>query len=307
MWQEMITFLKSWFVFPGVGPVWMLIAVGLAVAFGAIWLVVHRPPLFKRPWLWAVAAVSAFLTLLAVVFVQIPLQTWTYQALTNFWSDQTLYDWLLLAAIPQILLSGLVQEGAKMVPIVAWWYSGRRLDPKLGLAIGAIAGAGFGIFEAFWVHGQVFASGWTWDVVQSGGYQAFLPFSERFFTVGAHTAMSALAGYGLARGRGWQFYLIAAGMHSVLNYAVALARNNTFTLTTNQVEIYIAVLAIIFTVVALWLRWRLPEEEPPVVVGTVPDGYLSGPERQAEDQPSGAGNPDAPVDAPADHPDNLPR
>ncbi len=264
MWQQMIAFLKSWFIFPGLRWEWLLLAIDLAIVFGAVWLLAHWPPLFKRPWLWAVAVGSAFLTLLAVVFVQIPLQTWSGQALAHFWSVQTLTDWLALAAIPQILLSGLVQEGAKMVPMVAWWWrSGRRLSPRLGLGIGAVAGAAFGVFEAFWVHGNVFAAGWNWQVVQAHGYQALLPFWERFFTVGAHTAMSALAGYGLARGLGWQFYLIAAGLHAVLNYVVVFMRLGW--LTANQVEIYVAALALLMTAVVLWLRWKRPVEsaEPP--------------------------------------------
>jgi hypothetical protein len=264
MWQQMITFLKSWFIFPTLKPEWLLIAVGLAIVFGAVWLLSHWPPLFKRPWLWAVAVGSAFLALLAVVFVQIPLQKWSGDAIGHFWSLQTITAWLWLASVPGILLSGLVQEGAKMVPMVAWWWrSGRSLDTRLGLGVGAVAGAAFGIFEAFWVHATVLSSGWNWHMVQTTGYQALLPFWERFFTVGAHTAMSALAGYGLARGLGWQFYLIAAGLHSILNYAVILL--GIHKLTANQVEIYVAALAVMMTAAVLWLRWKSPAEsiEPP--------------------------------------------
>jgi RsiW-degrading membrane proteinase PrsW (M82 family) len=151
LWETMQEFFKSWFIFPGLEAQLMLVGIGLALAFGAFWLITHWPPLFKRHWLWAVGVFSAFFTLLAVVYVQIPLQYYSGQALTNFWDDGTLMDWLLLAGLPTILLSGLVQEGAKMVPMVVWWRrSDRKIDPKLGLAIGAIAGAGFGIFEAFW-------------------------------------------------------------------------------------------------------------------------------------------------------------
>jgi hypothetical protein len=270
MWAQMITFLKSWFIFPNLQWQWLLFAIDVAIVFGAVWLLAHQPPLFKKPWLWAVAVVSAFLALLAVVFVQIPLQIWAGSALKHFWSAQTLTDWLTLAGIPQILLSGLVQEGAKMVPMVAWWWrSGRRLDPRLGLGIGAVAGAAFGIFEAFWVHSTVFAAGWNWNTVQTGGYLALLPFWERFFTVGAHTAMSALAGYGLARGLGWQFYLIAAGLHALLNYAAILLSIKA--LTVNQVEIYLAVLSVLMTTAALWLRWRKRDEIPPPLEPSVID------------------------------------
>jgi RsiW-degrading membrane proteinase PrsW (M82 family) len=164
-------------------------------------------------------------------------------------------SWILLAGIPQILLSGLVQEGSKLVPMVVyWWRSGKGIDPKLGLAIGAVAGAGFGIFEAQWAHNLIFASGWTWEAVQTGGFMALLGFWERFFTVAAHIAFSALAGYGLARGWGWQFYLIASVLHGLLNYGIVLLQAGLFTFV--HVEIYVAALAVLVTAWALWLRWR---------------------------------------------------
>jgi RsiW-degrading membrane proteinase PrsW (M82 family) len=246
MIDYMVFTFKSFFQDPGA---WGL---GLAIVFGAIWLVCYRPPLFKKPWLWAVLAGSAFLTLAAVCFIQIPLQFWSGQALGHFWSQEVLERWILLSGIPQILLSGLVQEGAKMVPVVVyWWRSGKNIDPKLGLAIGAVAGAGFGIFEAQWI-----LSGWTWAAVQTGGFMALIvsAFWERFFVVAAHTAFSALAGYGLARGRGWQFYLIASALHALLNYSLVLRLEGLF--TPLQLEIYVAVVAVVVTAWALWHRWR---------------------------------------------------
>ena len=156
-----------------------------------------------------------------------------------------------------ILLSGLVQEGSKLVPVVVyWWRKGRNIDPKLGLAIGAVAGAGLSIFEAQWAHNQIFAAGWTWEAVQTGGLVALAGFWERFFAVAFHIAASALAGYGLAKGWGWQFYLLAAFLHAFLNYSVAFLR--TGLITGIQLEIFAAVWAILVTGVALWLRWRKP-------------------------------------------------
>ena len=166
--------------------------------------------------------------------------------------------WLPLAGIPQVLLSGLVQEGAKLVPIVAyWWHKGRSIDPKLGLAIGAVAGAGFGTFEAAWAHNTIFASGWSWEMVQTEGILALAGFWERFFTVAAHIAFSALAGYGLARGWGWQFYLLASFLHGFLNYSVVLLSSGVLTIV--QLEIFAAVWAVLVTAGALWLRWRKSE------------------------------------------------
>ncbi len=253
MVEQMVGFFLSWFANPS------LIGIGLAVVFGAIWLVCYWPPLFKRWWLWAVLAISALLSLIAVSFIQIPLQYLVGQALGQFWSQEVLMRWLLLAGIPQILLSGLVQEGSKMVPVVLWWIGeGRTLAPKAGLAIGAVAGFGFGVFEAVWVHNSIFAAGWSWEAVQTGGYMALAGFWERFFAVAFHIASSALVGWGLARGWGWQFYLLAAFLHSLLNYSVVFLQAGFFTVV--HVEIYAAVVAVLVTAGALWLRWRKSEE-----------------------------------------------
>ena len=167
--------------------------------------------------------------------------------------------WLLLAGIPAVLLSGLVQEGSKLVPVVIyWWRKGRSIDPRLGLVIGAVAGLGLGVFEAVWAHNTVFALGWTWESVQTQGLIALTPFWERFFAVAFHIAASALAGYGLAKGWGWQFYLLAAFLHALLNYSVVLLQSGIFTIV--NLEIYAAVFAVLVTAGVLWLRWRKSAE-----------------------------------------------
>jgi len=252
---DMTGYFVSFFQNPSASGTYLAIAIGLAIAFGAVWLTGYRPPLFKKPWLWAVLVSSAFLTLVAVCFIQIPLQTWAEQALSHFWSAESSMRWILLAGIPLMLLTGLVQEGAKLVPVVVYWRrSGKNIDPKLGLVIGAVAGAGFAIFEAQYFHNVIFSYRWTWEWVQAYGFVALLGFWERFFTVAAHIAFSALAGYGLARGRGWQFYLIAAVLHGLLNYSLVLRAAGL--LTDLHAEIYIAIIAVLVTAWALWLRWR---------------------------------------------------
>jgi RsiW-degrading membrane proteinase PrsW (M82 family) len=251
MLSSEVNYFLSYFQNPSGSGIYLAISVGLAVAFGAVWLAGYWPPLAKRPWLWAVLASSAVLTLAAISFIQISLQNW-YGGL---WSQDAVARWVLLLAIPSALISGLVQEGAKMVPVVVYWgRNGKSIDPKLGLVIGAVAGAGFGIFEAQHFHNLILASGWTWATVQTYGFAAILPFWERFFTVAAHIAFSALAGYGLAKGRGWQFYLIASALHALLNYGVVFYQ--TGRLSSLNTEIYIAAIAVAVTALVLWLRWR---------------------------------------------------
>ncbi len=257
MLEQMVNFFVSGFVFPGILWNQVLLGIGLGIVFGAVWFTLYWTPILKNPWLWAVLAGSALLSWAAIAFIQIPLQFWSGQALNNFWSQEILMRRLLLAGIPGILLSGLVQEGSKLVPVVVyWWRKGRNIDPKLGLAIGAVAGAGFGIFEAIWVHNTIFAAGWNWAMVSSGGVIALAGFWERFFTVAFHMGISASAGYGLARGWGWQFYLLAAFLHALINYGAVFFGTGVMTIV--QVEIYIAVIAVLVTAVVLWLRWRKP-------------------------------------------------
>lgn len=259
MLEYMLDFIVSWFVYPNVVWTSLLLGIGLAVVFGAVWFAPYWTPILKKPWAWAVLAGSAILSLVAVTFIQIPLQFLAGQALNHFWSQEVLMNWLLLAGIPAVLLSGLVQEGSKLVLVVVyWWRSGRNIAPKLGLAIGAVAGLGFGVFEAVWVHNTIFASGWTWEAVQTGGLIALTGFWERFFTVAFHTAVSALAGYGLAKGWGWQFYLLASFLHALINYSVVLLQSGIFAIA--HVEIYCAVVAVLVTAGALWLRWKKTSE-----------------------------------------------
>jgi RsiW-degrading membrane proteinase PrsW (M82 family) len=260
LWDTMYNFLKSWFDYSNLAWHFTLIGIVLAIVFGALWLLGYWPPLFKKSWFWAVAIVSAFLTLLAVVFVQIPLQYYIGQALGHFWNVNTLNDWLLLTYIPVVLIMALVQEGAKMVPMVFWWWrSGRNIDPRLGLAIGALAGAGFGIFEAVYEHNQVFIAGWTWNAIQQDAWQGILPFWDQLWMVAGHIAISAIAGYGLAKGKGWQFYLLASALHSILLYYRVLYSKGTLDIT--QVEVLLAGVATLITLAALWLRWRKQKEE----------------------------------------------
>ncbi len=249
MWVQILDFFLSWFAHPSIT------GIALAIAFGIVWLSPFWPPLIHKPRLWAVLVASALLSLVAVSLVQIPLQVLVGQALGSFWSQEVLVRWILLAGIPQVLLSGLVQEGAKLLPVVAWWWrSGRNITPRMGLLIGAVAGAGLGIFEAQWVHGIILDAGWTWAMVSDGGLMTLAGFWERFVVVAFHISVSALAGYGLARGWGWQFYLLAAFLHSMVNYSAVYMQSGLFTLV--QVEVYVTVWVVLVTGGALWLRWR---------------------------------------------------
>jgi RsiW-degrading membrane proteinase PrsW (M82 family) len=252
---------QSFYRIPGLTFKMILIAIALALVFAAIWLIIYRPWRFNKAWWVVIFLLSAILTWIAIAFVQVPLQIWTQDFMVGRMGEASFMDWLLLTGIPMMLISGLVQEGAKLIPVIAMWLTReKQLDPLTGLWAGAVSGAGFGVFEAVWAHNTVLASGWTWQLVSQYHVTALLPFIERFFAIGFHIAVSALAGYGWAKGMKWQYYLIAAGLHGLFNYAAVLA--NRGILTENQIELYIAVIAVAVTIYAFFIMRR--STQPPI-------------------------------------------
>jgi len=229
--------------------------IGLALVFGAIWLAALKPGYLKRPVTWIVFIAGAVLFAPAIAWVQAPLQTWAGNQLIRWLGLLTYQKQIWFTAMPVVLLSGLVQEGAKLVPVAVYWLTQRRkLDAGFGLTLGALCGAGFGIIEAQWALNSIFASGWSWQTVQVYGFIGIAGFWERFFTIAFHTASTALAGWGLAKGYGWQFYLLCSFMHFLTNYTVIFYQQGL--ISTVQIEVVIAVFASIVFAIVLWLRWR---------------------------------------------------
>jgi RsiW-degrading membrane proteinase PrsW (M82 family) len=227
----------------------------LAIIFGAIWLACFWPSLIKNPWHWLMIIGSAIITLFAISFIQRPLQNVIGNAMLAAWGPEVLLDTLLISGFPTLLLTALIREGAKMVPVVIyWWRKNMNIDPKLALTLGAAAGVGFGIFEAQWIHNMTFAMGWTWDLTRKTGLEALTPFIERFFIIGFSTGASALVGYGLAKGQGWLVYILISLATIVLNYSTFLIEKKFFSFV--QAEVFIALLSILLVGIALYLRWR---------------------------------------------------
>ena len=231
------------------------LGIGLAIIFGAIWLACFWPSLFKKPWHWAIMVGSALITPIIICLIQNPIRKLVGETMLKLYGSEALNSWLPFSAIPNMLIIGFAQEGAKLIPVIIyWWLKSKKIDYRLGLTLGAVAGAGFGIIEAQWIHNTVISMGWSWDLTQTKGLEALTPFTERFFMIAFSTAASALAGYGLAIGKGWQFYLIVSILDAVINSGTVLMQSKIFSFA--QVEVFIAVGAILVTGTVLWLRWR---------------------------------------------------
>ncbi len=227
----------------------------LAVLFALPWLTALAWGRLRCGWLWAAVAAGAVLFPLSIAWLQVPLQ----QALSALWVTllglEGIRRYLLLVSLPSLVVASAVQEGAKLVvAILALRLARARGDGQAGLAFGGAGGAGYGGFEAFWTLNAIFAAGWSWATVQLGGPAALLGFAERLYAVPFHVGSAALAAYGYATGRTWRYLLLAVGLHTLLNYGIALAQAGL--LGTLAIEVWGALVAVATISAALWLRYR---------------------------------------------------
>jgi hypothetical protein len=235
--------------------------IGLAILFTVICLVLYKPPMIKKPLLWAFFVSAAIITLATFCIIQNPLLMVIGQSFYKTWGEQFVQQWILVLAIPGALITGLLQEGAKVLPgVIYWWKNNRTIDPKWGLIIGAVSGAGWGFIEAQWLHNSVLALGWSWELIGAQGFLAVAPFMESFFTIPFHAATCALIGYGLAKGKGWQFYLIISLVHAVFQYSSTFILYIFGGLSGSTpliiVEAFIAICSVAVSSVALRLLWK---------------------------------------------------
>jgi uncharacterized membrane protein YhfC len=228
----------------------------LALLFVAPWLALLAGRRLRRPWLWGIVALGVVLFPVSIAWIQVPIQ----QGLNKLWVSQfptqTIERFLLLFAVPSIIVSGLVQETVKFaIGVVGLTLTRERRTPRAGLAMGAAAGAGYGGMEAFWIFNQIFAAGFTVGTIQLGGIGALVGFIERFFAVMFHIGVASLSTYGYASGRPWRFLLIAIGLHSLTNYSAVLLQAGLLSVT--GIEIVLAIIAAATVAAALWIRSRL--------------------------------------------------
>jgi RsiW-degrading membrane proteinase PrsW (M82 family) len=229
--------------------------ISLAIVFGLVWIVPLAPRKLNLIPAWLVLLLGAAVFAPCIVWLQIPLQDWISDLLIAKMGSEEAMQHLFITSLPIVLMSGIIQEGAKMLPTISFWlFKNRKISPKLGLTMGAMAGAGFGILEGQWITNMIFASGWTFDAARTAGFLGFAGFWERFFTIGFHIALGALTGWGLAKGKGWLFYLIAAILHGLTNYSVVWVQ--TGRINVIQIESIIAVIAVLVWGFIFWLRWK---------------------------------------------------
>lgn len=226
----------------------------MAVLLGVLWLtLLARPGWWRLVASWPAIVLGAALFAPSIAWIQVPLQAATGAALAALFDQAALKAYLLLLGLPQILESGIVQEAAKLLGLIVVVAVFRVRGGSI-IRVGAAVGLAFGAFEAAWVFGLVFASGWTTDTASLAGWRAYWPFAERFFAVGFHAATGVILGVGLARGWWPVAYCLAAVLHAATNYGVVVAQAGL--LDAIGLAVYVAVAALVSVALALWLRGR---------------------------------------------------
>jgi len=175
------------------------------------------------------ALVAGALVFLLLDYTQVPLQRLyaTAVLIPAVKGGASIY----LYAIVSALLTGVVQEILKLIPIAAIDYWRR---PRRGLlpATGLFCGLGFGIYEAAAITGAAYQSG-AMPLISWGLF-------ERIVTILFHGLTGFILAYGLQRGTkalitAWVVVVLA---HSLINYTILFYQKGT--VDTGLYEIIIA-------------------------------------------------------------------
>ncbi len=251
---------KLFYTLPNVELNLFLLSTGLIILYGIIWLAPFLPPILKNRWLWAVFFGSILIGTAAVSFIQVPLQLTLDGPLTRAFSG--IFNEITIMCVVGIimsLISALIQEGAKLTPVVLyWWRKKKDINPTFGLILGAVAGAALGMIETFLGQNQLLEIGLD-NLLKNGMLFTVSIFLVRFFSIAFHTGATAIAGYGLASGKGWQFYLIICAVHLIYDYVTVLLSAKVISFALAEILLYF--IAILVMAYALWLRWRKREQK----------------------------------------------
>ncbi len=164
-----------------------------------------------------IALILGILAYLIVREILYPVQKWysLKYMIPGLQTGQSLY---ILAILPA-LISGLLQELFKLIPVILV-YLWKRPTRNYSITLGIMCAVGFGIYEASAITGPAFQAGnfslFSWHVC------------ERIVMILFHVVSGAAFGYGL--NRGWKyllyFWLIISMIHWISDYLLVFLQKN---------------------------------------------------------------------------------
>lgn len=189
---------------------------GLYLLMAAVWLMFLGRDSYRLKWSYILFVIGGLLY--PVIYItQVPLQK--YYAIQVIGPAMAAGESIIFPALIPALITGLVQESLKLIPLLAAarWL---KIKPLALISLGAFVGAGFGWIEACHIIAPMF------QARTLTGYA----FIERVFSMMFHATMGAAIGYGLARKKVWQFWLAAAGLHALANYLIVFVQLKKLTI-----------------------------------------------------------------------------
>jgi RsiW-degrading membrane proteinase PrsW (M82 family) len=201
-----------------------------------------------------VAGIVLFVPVIA--WIQVPLQR-----VVQGWVVATLSTAdLAVLGLPAALLSGFVQEPAKLLAAMLGlmigrrWRRGQRVTPEpIGDALlyGAVAGAGFGAFEAAIVLSFSLAA------APVAGLGAVAPaIVERVFAIVFHASLTGIVVYAWSHRRVWLGLTTAILVHGKGNYIALVLANRLGLSGVWVIEAVVAVIALALGAVLISLVRR---------------------------------------------------
>lgn len=215
----------------------------LFLFFGIMWLVIFfRGALPERK----TSYLSAISTGALAFMLALPIQTTMQTYANNLFASLGASIWSTGAVV--VLISGLVQEGLKMLAV--WLNRFIMREAIRWLPLGLVVGLGFGVWEA-----------WRLVALPLGENGIWFPLAimERFSAIGLHIGLSFIVAYGLSKGRPWRYFLLAAIWHGAVNYLVVLYQGRLIGLWPTEIGSFIMAFAAL--VFASWLFRRAQAQD----------------------------------------------
>jgi hypothetical protein len=198
------------------------------LVLGLIFAAAFLKRFYKRPEIYvALVLGGAIAPLLSLT--QFPVQRWYTEAffIPGMESGGSLYFYAIFAA----LISGVLQETLKLIPIALFCYW-RKPTQLLSIGIGVLCGVGFGIYGA-WSHAGAL------KIISWGSF-------EQVITILYHAGAGAAVGYGVNRGFKHTaiIWLLLILIHSVAKYLAVFVQRQ---------QIDVAILELLLTMIYLIL------------------------------------------------------
>lgn len=234
--------------------------VPMAVIVTCLWLAVALYLLRRKaggffPYVWFIL-LGALLPVVVNLYLKAPFIRWLAQA-GQVPAGQGLAGTPIWFLIALWLVSPVFEEAIKSAPGV--FPPGSRLldTPKKALWLGLSLGFGFGLGEVWYIAWSVAVSGMTIGLP----WTAFTGFAiERAMVVPGHAMMTAIAVLGFQRRGGWAIwgYLIAVGLHALLNSGAMLAQLGMIQMGWAELPLLVGLALMAFLLVRIYRRSPQP-------------------------------------------------